>query len=155
MVGKAPSSQHISIRTTNDAGYFEGRNYYRRSRKKNLIRRPRSPSLSPIRESGLSNPGSPRVDLISPRRSPIFTRPSTPEMSTIFLSNPNSPCSSDEEMVSPPTPLTPKFSRTGDILETPQLPRKTYASKDEQIFVVKAPKFKPTKWIDIEIRDGM
>lgn len=129
------------------------RHNYRRARKKHLMRRPRSPSLSPIRESGLSNPGSPRVDLIH-QHSPIFTRPPTPQTSTIFLSNPNSPCSSDEEIVSPPTPVTPRFSRSGDILETPQLPRKSYSPKDDQMFVVK-PHKRSSKWIDVEIRDGM
>ncbi|KAL0272180.1 UNVERIFIED_CONTAM: hypothetical protein PYX00_005257 [Menopon gallinae] len=127
----------------------------RRGRKKVLTRRPRSPSLSPIRESGLSNPGSPRVTAISPLSTPIFTRTSSPEMSTIFLSNPNSPCSSEEDLSSSsPTPRWTKKTG-GDVLETPQLPRKMYSSKQGPVFVVKPAKFRSNKWIDLEIRDGV
>lgn len=125
----------------------------RRGRKKVLTRRPRSPSLSPIRESGLSNPSSPRVTAISPLSTPIFTRTSSPEMSTIFLSNPNSPYSSEEDLSSSASRRwTKKIG--GGILETPQLPRKMYSARSP-VFVVKPTKFRSSKWIDLEIRDGV
>lgn len=84
---------------------------------------PHTPSLSPIHESGLSNPNSPK------------TRPCTPQISTIFLSNPSSPCLSDEEekpVTYRPRPLPE------DVLQTPQMPRKIYSPK--QIFVVSSSK---------------
>lgn len=98
---------------------------------------PHTPSLSPIRESGLSNQNSPRL----PPVTPPLSRPASPQVSTIFLSNPVSPCSSDEEeqeeeVVSPVTFRCSKPPE--DILQTPQMPRKTYSPK--QVFVVRSTK---------------
>lgn len=126
----------------------------RKIKKKSMIKLPKSPLLSPIRESGLSNPGSPRIDLVSP--APVFARSSTPETSMIFLSNPNSPSSSsspsDDEEVVMPTPIINKLYNSEDILQTPYLPRKVYTHhKDEPVFVIKPSKVRASKWIDVEI----
>lgn len=130
----------------------------RKIRRKNILNRPRSPLLSPIRESGLSNPDSPRVDLILPP-TPVFARMSSPETSMIFLSNPNSSPSSssddgEDDIVSQPNIMINRHYRSEDILQTPQLPRKVFsAGKSEQIFVLKPSKIKASKWIDLEIKN--
>ncbi|KAK6638406.1 hypothetical protein RUM44_008835 [Polyplax serrata] len=125
---------------------------YRKTRRKNFVGIPKSPPLSPIRESGLSNPGSPRVDLVLPP-TPVFVRPNSPETSFIFLSNPSSLSSSsddDNEIVTYPGPVINRHYRSEDILQTPQLPRKAYPNnKVDEIFVL--PKSRNTKWINVEL----
>lgn len=97
---------------------------------------PHTPSLSPIRESGLSNPNSPRITQTS--------RPTTPQISTIFLSNPSSPCLSDEEEEVVATCRSRPAPE--DILQTPQMPRKSYSPK--QVFIVSSSKLAVTRWSD-------
>ncbi|EEB10077.1 zinc finger protein DHHC domain containing protein, putative [Pediculus humanus corporis] len=144
---------------------------YRKIRKKNVLKKSRSPILSPIRESGLSNPGSPRENFILPQ-SPVFYRPPSPETSMIFLSNPNSSSSSsssssfsssddddddDDEVVVHSNPMINRHYKSEEILQTPQLPRKIYSSNmpddEQQIFVLKPSKVKSKKWIDVKIKN--